>query len=216
MAIGDFPVAMVAPDVQKKTTKRKAREGKKMTDHEYRERRRKQKLEKLFADVNLAIMVKRGEDTFDEGTPEQQQERADELIMEGKRFVAKMFFAGDVDHQQIINELEGDHRLVGDVSLFEFSEYAQIMARVYHLQHKVNQGIGLIAGAQREYDEIQANFAVAQAKLAEAKIQKSKADDEFEKVKAEREAEIKRLGLAGVPGSYVDARSDDKGKGDEN
>lgn len=186
-----------------------------MTDHEYREKRRKQKLEKLFADVNLAIMVKRGEDTFDEGTPEQQQERADELIMEGKRFVAKMFFAGDADHQQIINELEGDHRLVGDVSLFEFSEYAQIMARVYHLQHKVNQGIGLVAGAQREYDEIQANFAVAQAKLAEAKIQKSKADDEFEKVKAEREAEIKRLGLAGVPGSYVDACSNDKGKGDE-
>ena len=63
-----------------------------MTSQEYWKMRKAQRLEKLVADVNVAIMVKRGEDKYDEGTPEEQQKRAEASIMKGERFIAKMFF----------------------------------------------------------------------------------------------------------------------------
>ena len=183
-----------------------------MTEHEYREVRKRQKLEKLFADVNLAIMVKRGEDAYDEGSPEQQQERAEAMIMKGKRFIAQMFSTGE-DHFMIINKLRQDQRLVGDVSLFHFSEYAKIMDRLYDVMSDVRRENGNVINAQREYDDIKMKFAIAEVKLAEAKGNKIIFDEKFEKVKAEREAELKRLGLLGADGAGDGAGADGAGDG---
>ena len=184
-----------------------------MTEHEYWVKRKKQKLEKLLADVNLAIMVKRGEDAYDEGTPEEQHARAEAAIMEGKRFVAKMFFTGE-DHQAIIRELEKDYRLVGDVSLLDFSEYAKIMKRLYENMQKISSLEGQVLNAQREYECIQRDFALAELKLSEAKVRRDECSGIVEESKAAREAEVKRLGLAGVAGSGVADGAGADGAGD--
>lgn len=183
-----------------------------MTDNEYWGIRKKQKLDKLLSDVNLAIMVKRGEDSYDEGTPEEQQKRADAVIMDGERFIARMFFTG-YDHQEIIRELSNDHRLVGDMSLLDFSGYAKIMNKLYENMAKTQSAEGAVANAQREYDEAKMAFAIAEVKLAEAKNNLSKRSGIVDEAKAARVAEVKRLGLAGVDGSGVTAGDDGAGDG---
>lgn len=183
-----------------------------MTDQEYWIVRKKQKLEKLIADVNLAIMVKRGEDEYDEGTPEEQQKRADESIMEGERYIAKMFFGGD-EHFELIRKLSKDYRLVGGESLLRFSKYASIMEKIYFNVDRLKSLEGEVINARGEYDEAKRVFAAAEEKLARVKERLSVHSDIVDKAKAEREEELIRLGMAGADGVGDGAGADGAGDG---
>lgn len=178
---------------------------------EYWERRKKQKLEKIFNDANLAIMVKRGEDSYDEGTPEEQQKRADAAIMECERHIAKMFFTGE-DHFEIIKKLSRDYRLVSGDTLLAFCKYASIMDTLYHNVDRVKSLEGEVSNAQCEYDEAKRVLEVAEAKLAGAKNRLKVHGDIVEKSKAKREAELVRLGLDGVYDAGADGAGDGAGE----
>ena len=175
-----------------------------MTEQEYWKQRNARRLEQMYHEANMALMVKSGRDKYD-GVPEdQQQAKADKALRELEVFIAKYFMSGEKDHQELINELKTDYRLVGDMSLFDFSKYATFMDRYYTFELRARNLEGSLITANREKEEVEKQLAIVQAKVVDATNYMNRAKAEFENAKADLAEERKRLGLDG---------SEDRGEG---